>query len=150
VHEQWPLIGRSNLYYGGTGYENNQGLGVQLKRSNTQPKPVWSTVVEFKPPRLGLMAFPVTRLYDCGSTLFFARLLQKRTVEPYLVLNIPDAKLLKVTQGAMVRVTFSESNQSAVVRVVLDDQLPERVAIIPRSFDMPIANPTVVEIKPAN
>ncbi len=30
VHEQWPMIGRSDLYYGGTGYENSQGLGVQL------------------------------------------------------------------------------------------------------------------------
>ena len=28
--EQWPLIGRSDLYYGGTSYQNSQGLGVHL------------------------------------------------------------------------------------------------------------------------
>ena len=28
--EQWPLVGRSDLYYGGTGYENLLGVGVQL------------------------------------------------------------------------------------------------------------------------
>ncbi len=30
VTEQWPIIGREDLYYGGTSYENRQGLGVQL------------------------------------------------------------------------------------------------------------------------
>ncbi len=28
--EQWPIIGRSDLYYGGTSYQNTQGLGVHL------------------------------------------------------------------------------------------------------------------------
>ena len=27
---QWPIIGRSDLYYGGTSYQNSQGLGVHL------------------------------------------------------------------------------------------------------------------------
>jgi NADH-quinone oxidoreductase subunit G len=150
VHEQWPVIGRSDLYYGGTGYENSQGLGVQLETKNGQALLTWPKLSEFKLPKLGLMAFPITRLYDCGATLLSAKLLQKRTDEPYLVLNIPDANLLKVTDGSMVRVTFSESNQSAVIRAWLDDQLPERVVLMPRSFDLPIYSPTVVEIKPAN
>ncbi len=30
VHEQWPMVGRGDMYYGGTTYENTQGLGVQL------------------------------------------------------------------------------------------------------------------------
>jgi NADH-quinone oxidoreductase subunit G len=150
VHEQWPLVGRSDLYYSGTSYENSQGLGVQLEARNGQPMLTWPKALEFKLPRLGLMAFPVTRLYDCGTTLLSAKLLQKRTGEPYLVLNIPDAKLLKLTDGAMVRVTFSDSNQSAVIRARLDEQLPERVVLIPRSFDLPISSPIVVEIKPAN
>ncbi len=28
--EQWPIIGRADLYYGGTSYQNSQGLGVHL------------------------------------------------------------------------------------------------------------------------
>jgi NADH-quinone oxidoreductase subunit G len=28
--EQWPIISRSDLYYGGTSYQNSQGLGVHL------------------------------------------------------------------------------------------------------------------------
>jgi NADH-quinone oxidoreductase subunit G len=31
VTEQWPIIGRSDLYYGGTSYQNTQGLGVHLE-----------------------------------------------------------------------------------------------------------------------
>ena len=27
---QWPIVGRQDLYYGGTTYDNHQGLGVQL------------------------------------------------------------------------------------------------------------------------
>jgi NADH-quinone oxidoreductase subunit G len=30
VCEQWPIIGRPDLYYGGTSYQNTQGLGVHL------------------------------------------------------------------------------------------------------------------------
>ena len=150
LHEQWPVIGRSDLYYGGTSYENNQGLGVQLETKNGQPTLTWPQLLEFKLPKLGLMAFPIARLYDRGATILSAKLLQKRTDEPYLVLNLPDASRLKVTDGSMVRVTFSESNQSAVIRAWLDDQLPERVVLMPRSFGLPICGPTVVEIKPAN
>ncbi|MBN2388017.1 MAG: NADH-quinone oxidoreductase subunit NuoG [Anaerolineales bacterium] len=30
VVEQWPIVGRGDMYYGGTTYENSQGLGVHL------------------------------------------------------------------------------------------------------------------------
>jgi NADH-quinone oxidoreductase subunit G len=30
VSEQWPIVGRGDLYYGGTTYENSQGLGAHL------------------------------------------------------------------------------------------------------------------------
>ena len=34
VCEQWPIIGRPDLYYGGTSYQNTQGLGVHLGPSD--------------------------------------------------------------------------------------------------------------------
>jgi NADH-quinone oxidoreductase subunit G len=34
VTEQWPIIGRSDVYYGGTSYQNSQGLGVHLSLAN--------------------------------------------------------------------------------------------------------------------
>lgn len=34
VTEQWPIVGRSDMYYGGTSYQNTQGLGVHLALDN--------------------------------------------------------------------------------------------------------------------
>jgi len=30
VKPQWPIVGRGDVYYGGTTYENTQGMGVHL------------------------------------------------------------------------------------------------------------------------
>jgi len=30
IHDQWPIVGRADLYYGGAVYQNSQGLGVHL------------------------------------------------------------------------------------------------------------------------
>jgi anaerobic selenocysteine-containing dehydrogenase len=108
----------------------------------------WPQVVDFKLPMLGAMAFPITRLYDRGTTLQPAELLRKRTGEAYVVLNVQDAERLKVAQGGMVRINLSVSGQSVVVQVRLDAALPERVVLTPRSFGLPIHGPTAVELKP--
>ena len=39
VVEQWPIVGRADMYYGGTTYENKQGLGVQLALADLTPNP---------------------------------------------------------------------------------------------------------------
>jgi NADH-quinone oxidoreductase subunit G len=143
------LIGRSDLYYGGTSYENTQGLGVQLESARDGASPAWPEVADFKLPRLGLMAFPITRLYDQGTALSPSKLLHARIGEPYLLLNEADAGRLKIGEGAMVRVTFSASGQSVIVQARLDAELPERVALAPRSFGLPISRPAQIEIKPA-
>ncbi len=149
--EQWPIIGRSDLYYGGTSYENKQGQGTHLQGGKvSQPLITWPKVLEFKLPVLGLMAFPITRLFDRGSTLTPSGLLRQRIGEPFILLNVEDAGRLKVADGAMVRVTFSNSNQMAIIQARLDKSLPERVALIPRSFGLPISAPALIEIKPGS
>ena len=40
VAEQWPIVGRSDLYYGGTTYENSAGSGSSAAPSHPQGKPV--------------------------------------------------------------------------------------------------------------
>ncbi|HEX7597379.1 MAG TPA: NADH-quinone oxidoreductase subunit NuoG, partial [Polyangia bacterium] len=69
VTEQWPIVGRRDLYYGGTTYDNNQGMGVQLtpaaQRGETfsLPKPAPAAEVGGE----GLLLLPFTRLYDRGT-----------------------------------------------------------------------------------
>jgi NADH-quinone oxidoreductase subunit G len=153
VSEQWPIIGRSDLYYGGTSYENSQGLGVQLEQAQADAGGSllgWPQASEFKLPKLGLTAFPITRLYDQGATLKPSKLLLNRIGEPYVVLNSTDASRLKVDEGSMVRISFNTSDQSMVVQARLSEELPERIVLVPRSFGIPIDGPASVDIKLAN
>ncbi len=50
VSEQWPIIGRSDLYYGGTSYANAQGLGVHLSLPSQTPSLAWPEVSEVNLP----------------------------------------------------------------------------------------------------
>ena len=67
--EQWPIVGRGDLYYGGTGYENKQGLGIQLPlqsetfRVSTDPKGLDGL------PKGEVIAVPITLLYDRGGMI---------------------------------------------------------------------------------
>jgi NADH-quinone oxidoreductase subunit G len=152
VHEQWPIVGRGDLYYGGTGYENNQGLGAQLPVSSGtagQPQLAWPQVADFRLPMLGLMAFPVTRLYDRGTALLPSAMLHQRIGEPYVVIRAEDAARLKLSPGAKVRLIYSGTGESAVVAVQVGADLPERVVLVPRSFGIPVFGPTSVEIRTA-
>jgi NADH-quinone oxidoreductase subunit G len=151
VHEQWPIVGRSDMYYGGTTYENTQGLGAQLLQMDVTGLSLsWPQVTDFKLPRLGAVAFPITRLYDCGSTLRVSEMLEQRIGEPYVVISAEEAARLKVAEGGLVRVIFTETDQSVVVQALPDEQLPERVVLAPRSFGMPISGPAPVELKSAS
>ena len=96
------------------------------------------------------MAFPVTCLYDQGTTLMPSNLLHQRIGEAYVVLNAEDARRLKLFDGNMVRVVFSgQESCGSRVQVRLDAQLPERVILTPRGFGISIHGPTPVEeVKP--
>jgi NADH-quinone oxidoreductase subunit G len=85
VVEQWPIVHREDLYYGGTTYENRQGLGVQLPPAIQRGEAValgWKEPPQISQPQGGLLAVPVTRLYDCGRTLVPTDLLHARLPEP--------------------------------------------------------------------
>jgi NADH-quinone oxidoreductase subunit G len=151
VRPQWPIIGRSDLYYGGTTYENSQGLGVQLPlpqaKAGAGAQLAWPQVVDYKLPKLGMTAFPVTRLYDQGATLLPSELLKERIGEPFVILNAGDAARMKIQAGSMVRIIMAAAQNSVVVRAELDESLPERVLLAPRSFGIPLTGPTQVEVR---
>ena len=85
VHGQWPIVGRGDLYYGGTTYENTQGLGVQLVPAAQAGEPYASPRSGkrrlFVPKEKELLAVPVTKLYDRGVTVTPAELLDQRIGE---------------------------------------------------------------------
>jgi NADH-quinone oxidoreductase subunit G len=145
--EQWPLIGRSDLYYGGTAYDNKQGLGLHLAPARTAP----SLSAAQAPARIildgGLLAVPVTRLYDRGLTISATELLGQRLAQPYVAIHPAEAERLGVAGAKQVVVKLGE--WSAVVWLRLDASLPAGVVLVPRSLGMPVHAPTAVELAAA-
>ena len=147
VAEQWPIIGRDDLYYGGTSYENSQGLGVKLHTDAERGGSVELTLPELPPlPKGdGLLAVPVTSLYDLGNTLHYSDVLHPRLPEPFVVLSVADAGKLGVAAGANLAVKVSGVNADAAAKV--DESLPEGVVLVPRSMGLPLTAPTRITVK---
>ena len=78
VTEQWPIVGRGDIYYGGTLYANSQGLGVQLSHPTQAPSLAWPQVPEIAKQEGKLLAVPITTLFDRGQTVIPSRLLNHR------------------------------------------------------------------------
>lgn len=146
--EQWPIVGRGDLYYGGTTYENKQGLGVQLPPAAQRGEAVtlgWPDWPEVKIGAGSLVAVPVTRLYDRGGTILPSRLLQARIGQPRVILHPANAKELGVQAGDSVQVSLNGSTHVATAR--LDKSVPVEVVLVPRSMGLPIAGPVGVQIR---
>lgn len=145
--EQWPIIGRQDVYYGGTAYDNKQGLGVQLTSAAERGEVVplrFPVLAEAANPQPDLLAVPITRLYDQGTTLLPTKLLHQRMVGAVVWMNPQEAKQQGVETGDMVELHFE--HKSAVGTVVVEDGVPDGVILIPRSVGFPLMEPSQVRI----
>jgi NADH-quinone oxidoreductase subunit G len=149
VKSQWPIVGRGDLYYGGTTYENKDGLGVQLSNSAQRGEkfslPRVQKVVALRPKEKKLLAVPITKLYDRGVTVSSAELLEQRIGEIYIALHSSAAELFKVSAGERVRLSLD--GVSAEVQVRIDDTISAGVVLVPRSMGLPIHEPTAASVK---
>ncbi len=150
IKDQWPIVGRGDLFYGGTSYENSQGLGFQLASAVEKGETfslAWIQPPDVQAPPDGLLAVPFTRLYDRGQTLLPSNLLHQRIPDPFVVLSKADAGPLGAGEGAMLQVSLNGSAVMAAAR--LDEDLPAGVVLVPRSMGIPIDGPGAVRIQVA-
>jgi NADH-quinone oxidoreductase subunit G len=149
VHEQWPIVGRGDVYYGGTTYENKHGLGVQLFTSAQQGKKVRLPRVRrpavIRPKEKQLLAVPITRLYDQARTVSSAPLLGKRIGEPYVRLHPSAAERFGFTDGQHVSIGLDGTNEQVLLKI--DSTVAAGVALVPRSMGLPIRAPTPIRLK---
>jgi NADH-quinone oxidoreductase subunit G len=149
VVEQWPLIGRADLYYGGTSYENRQGLGFQLQPAAQSEEKVplgWMKLDETAGFEEGqIVGVPVTRLYDCGQTVTPSEILHSRIPEPFIVLNPVTGAPFGIAEGALVRLHLNGFSYEVQAR--LDADVPVNVALVPRSMGIPLAGPFPIELE---
>ncbi len=149
VHGQYPIVGRGDLYYGGTTYENTQGLGVQLVPIAQAGGAVHISKVRkeaaLRPKENELLAVPVNKLYDRGVTINPTQLLNERIGEATIALHPSTAKGLGLEAGGQAKIKFD--GVSADVLVKLDDTISTGVALVPRSMGLAIHEPVVAKVK---
>ncbi len=145
VQQQYPIIGRQDVYYGGTAYDNNQGLGVKLKTlaetgahydipEMPEPAPAASTD--------GLMGYPVTICYDRGQTIVPSAVLQKRLPEPFIIVHPQTAEKNQWSLTQLARINLK--GKACQVQIRLDETIPVGLVLIPRSMGLPCIEPCSV------
>ncbi|MCC6300932.1 MAG: NADH-quinone oxidoreductase subunit NuoG [Anaerolineales bacterium] len=149
VKEQFPIVGRSDMYYGGTMYANKHGLGAHLSSAATRGEKVSIPRVQKEavphPTDKELLAVPVNKLYHRGTTVMSAELLHQRIGEASVSLHPDAAARLGVQAGQTVNVSFNGTSGTAVVK--LDDSIAEDIALVPRSMGIAIREPVAVKVK---
>ncbi len=156
TREQWPIVGRSDLYYGGTTYENSQGMGIQLESACEKegwhapaawagrlPEHTFDLDEMNRKGRIWLV--PVVRLFDQGTTVKPSVLLENRLVRAEIRLHPATATQLGLAAGD--RAGFETGSSTISAPVVIDDSLPLGIALIPRSAGMTITFPRAVKLE---
>ncbi len=145
VHQQLPIIGRQDLYYGGTSYGNNQGLGVKLKTiAESGLKYTLPDVDPFTPDGFGelLPGYPITVCYDLGLTITPSEVLKPRLPQPFVIAHPQTAEANQWSAAQPVRINLKGKAYS--VRIQLDESVPVGLVLIPRSMGMPCIQPCPV------
>jgi NADH-quinone oxidoreductase subunit G len=164
VKPQWPIVGRGDMYYGGTTYENTMGMGAHLTAAAEHGETVGILQVQKarvakssqrersrneaapRPKEKELLAVPVTKLYDRGTTVMMsANLLRERIGGPSIALHPESAKNLGVEAGQLVNISFDGVSGDVVVK--LDDTISVGVALVPREMGLAIREPVLAKVK---
>lgn len=151
VKPQLPLVGRGDMYYGGTTYENTMGLGAHLTAAAERGETVNIPRVEKeaalrRPKEKELLAVPVNKLYDRGTTVMMsADLLRDRIGSPTIALHPEAAKSLGLEPGELVNISFDGVSGDATV--AFDETISVGVALVPRSMGFAIHEPISAKLR---
>jgi NADH-quinone oxidoreductase subunit G len=145
--EQWPIIGRKDLYYGGTSYDNHQGLGVKLATTAEHGQRL--EIPDVEPPGTpfngdSLVGYPITLAYDRGTTVTPSTLLAERLPEPFILLHPETVKNLGLTVGLPASLHMKGQSYRVIIRE--DESVPVNAVLTPRSLGLPALEPVLVQV----
>ncbi len=148
VEPQWPPVGGADLYYGGTTYENYQGLGVQLQPSSERGDPFEIRWHEPKkmPTRGKLWLIPVKNLYDRAVTSRSSPVLTDRLASLSLRINPDDAERLGIESGTSVAMSINGTSYEAPALV--EEVVPKGQVIVDRSTGVAAVEPVSIDLEP--
>ncbi len=133
VVEQWPVIGGPDMYFGGTGYRNSQGLGQQWASAAEAGPADLPAPYELpaEPPRMAPAGYRVMRipsLYTAGTLVDYTGLLRDRLTWPTLFINPADAAALGYANGDDL--TVEADGETFAVEAVVSDSAPLGVGLL--------------------
>ena len=144
---EWPPVGQDDLYFGGAAQKNGQGLGVQLAPAVESGESVRQSPVEphERGERRSILLVPVARLYDHGTTVRPSAVLAPRLAERRLEINPAEASRIGLRERGKVEIRWDGRVES--VEAVTSADVPEGVALLPRSLGIALDAPVQVELK---
>jgi len=147
VTEQKPIIVPREYAYVGTAHKNTNGLGIQLAPFAQRAKAKIGEVPETEDkPEDGLLAVPVTRLYDQGRMVSMSDTLQPRLPNRQVFIHPQQAERLNGSGAQNIKIIVAgNSFQAALAQ---DPSVPEGMVLVPRSLGMPLLKPAPAEIIP--
>jgi NADH-quinone oxidoreductase subunit G len=155
VVKQYPLIGREDVYYGGTAYDNKGGLGVQIRTSADEGQtPVAGNVAGPAAPKLKkgqMLVVPTTRLYNREQTFLptVNVVMAARTPMPYVEINSADARKMKIADGDMVQIAV-ENAPVVTVRAHVNGGAPAGSVVLPRNLLPDVPTPLTISVGQVN
>lgn len=136
VERQYPEIGREDMYYGGTAYQNRGGLGVQIKTEadNGAALRAGEVTLPEVPTVSGsdgqLIVIPTTQLYNRESIFEPSALMHPRVLMPYAEINSADAEQWQIASGDVIEVTTGGT--SVRVKAYVNGGTPPGSLLLPR------------------
>jgi NADH-quinone oxidoreductase subunit G len=144
---QWPPVGGSDLYYGGTTYNNHQGLGIQLQPTTQRGETFdvrWSEPKKM-PTRGKLWLIPTKKLYDRAVTVQSSSVLEPRLALTQFRVNSQDAERLGIESGKAISLSINGATYKAPASV--EARVPKGQVFVDRSSGVAVVEPVVVELK---
>ncbi len=148
VEEQWPIVGRGDMYYGGTTYDNNQGMGAKLVTAISTLNEIEN--IEFDKFEVseadkGLVAVPVTLLYDRGEIISKSETLTPRLANAHIVIHSNKAEEYNLVAGGKAIVKLAGLEKTFTVQI--DENTPKGFLLVPRSMGLVVNGPTPVKLE---
>jgi NADH-quinone oxidoreductase subunit G len=130
VEKQFPDVGGEDLYYGGTSYENKNGLGQQWQVTAEAKAVGMFELPEIKPTtkRNALPIIRAAALYTPGTLINQTEMLKPRLAQPVLHLHATDASRLHIADGQAVQVKGDK--QAWQVTAHVNGDAPAGVAVL--------------------
>ncbi|MFN2222875.1 MAG: molybdopterin oxidoreductase family protein, partial [Candidatus Promineifilaceae bacterium] len=133
---QWPPVGYDSLYFGGTAYQNEGGLGLR-----------WPSAAEAGDARLAfgwvelptlhdadLIAVPVRWLHRRGTLISHSKILNQRLRGAVAVFNPQDAQRLKLSAGTLTSVSVGGRTFELIARP--NPHVPRGVVLVPSNLPL--------------